>query len=149
MEKKLKKLSEIEQKSNAILATIANGGADNAKLYEELTGMAKEIVKIVGQLECLVVGSDNLSKVFCIVRDQGDDIGTDTLESYNDLDVARKAFNDIKVNGYHVCENDDEQEKVSLNKGDSFTLISELWDQNNEIYHACEYEEVIEKTFTL
>lgn len=85
----------------------------------------------------------NLSKTFCIVRDQQEQ-GTSTLESYLNHDSALKAFDSIKAKGYHIDESS--KEKITMDKGDSFSLDVEVWDLDA---NHCEHEAVVHVPFTL
>lgn len=68
-------------------------------------------------------------KRYCIVHNYNDE-GTATLEYYYDEESCRKAFEAIRVNGYHISE--DGNVKITFEKFDKvvLTMDIELWDEH-------------------
>lgn len=65
-------------------------------------------------------------KRYCIVHNYNDE-GTSTLEDYNDEETCRKAFEAIRVNGYHISEHEDDNDvKVTFEKFDKVVLTMDV-----------------------
>lgn len=70
-------------------------------------------------------------KRYAIVQHINDD-GSETLEDYDNEETARKAFEAIRTNGYHVSEYEDRpDEKITFDEFEKveFTMDIELWDE--------------------
>lgn len=73
-------------------------------------------------------------KRYAIVRHINDD-GSETLEDYDNEETARKAFEAIRANGYHVSECEDRpDEKITFDEFEKvvFTMDIELWDEHGD-----------------
>lgn len=93
--------------------------------------------------------NSNIYKRYCIVHNYNDE-GTATLEDYNNEDTCRKAFEAIRVNGYHIPEHEgDKDVKITFEKFDKvvLTLDIELWDErgNHKGFEQIAYTPIVMK----
>ena len=86
----------------------------------------------IGPLPIVETNKENISRRYAIVKDVEDE-GTQTLEDYGNVELAKEAFEFIRENGYHETENDGDKITFEDLKV-TFSLDCEVWDMNTNTH---------------